>query len=226
MRSFFRFCIARKWISENPVSGLKAPKVDRVPTLPFTEAEVTAILKACEEIGNRETAHIDRARLRATALVLTLLYSGFRISDAVKLERSAVDMATGRLLVRMMKTRTPLYVRLPKIALNALADVPIESPYFFWNGKSKLSSEIGVARVTIDRVLKRAGVLHGHPHRFRDTFSVILLQNGADLRTVQLLLGHASLRTTEKHYAPFVASMQRMLDQAVSTLSFGDSSSR
>jgi hypothetical protein len=69
-------------------------------------------------------------------------------------------------------------------------------------------------------VLELASVTDGHPHRFRDTFSVSLLQNGAELRTVQLLLGHTSVRTTEKHYAPYVASMQRILDEAVSTLHF------
>ncbi len=51
-------------------------------------------------------------------------------------------------------------------------------------------------------------------------FSVSLLTNGAELRTVQLLLGHTSIQTTEKHYAPFVVSVQRALDEAVSTLHF------
>jgi len=80
---------------------------------------------------------------------------------------------------------------------------------------------VGSARRTIACVLKLADVVDGHPHRFRDTFSVTLLQNGTDLRTVQLLLGHTSIKTTEKHYAPFVASMQKTLDDAVSTLHFG-----
>lgn len=189
----------RKWIVENPVTGLKAPKVDRMPTLPFSDEEIAAILEACDRIGNNNPREIQRARLRARALVLTLLYSGFRISDAVKLERAAVDMKTGRLLVRMMKTRAPLYIRLPQVALDALAAVAVEAAYFFWSGKSKLCTAIGSARRSIDCVLKLAGVKDGHPHRFRDTFSVALLQNGADLRTVQLLLGHSPIRTTEKH---------------------------
>jgi integrase/recombinase XerD len=149
-------------------------------------------------------------------MVLTLLYSGFRISDAVKLARAKVNMQTGQLLIRMMKTGAPLYVRLPQIALDALAALPVESPYFFWSGKSKLSCAIGSARRTIDCLLNLAKVIDGHPHRFRDTFSVALLTNGTDLRTVQLLLGHTSIKTTEKHYAPFVVSMQRALDEAVS----------
>lgn len=61
----------------------------------------------------------------------------------------------------------------------------------------------------------------GHPHRFRDTFSVSLLEKGENLHTVQLLLGHTSIKTTEKHYAPFVESFQRVLDAATSKLGFG-----
>jgi site-specific recombinase XerD len=61
----------------------------------------------------------------------------------------------------------------------------------------------------------------GHPHRFRDTFSVSLLEKGENLHTVQLLLGHTSIKTTEKHYAPFVESFQRVLDAATSKLDFG-----
>ena len=67
-----------------------------------------------------------------------------------------------------------------------------------------------------------AGVkIKGQPHRFRDTFSVSLLSKGEELRTVQLLLGHTSVKTTEKHYAPFVESFQRVLDAATAKLDFG-----
>ena|SRR5581483_6942153 len=64
------------------------------------------------------------------------------------------------------------------------------------------------------------GTLTLHPHRFRDTFSVRLLERGKDLRTVQLLLGHTSIKTTEKHYTPFVRSFQKLLDDAPADLDF------
>ena len=88
------------------------------------------------------------------------------------------------------------------------------------SGESKLSTAIGNARKTIARVFAVAGI-KGHPHRFRDTFSVSLLGKGEELRTVQLLLGHTSIKTTEKHYAPFVQSFQRILDAATAKLDFG-----
>jgi site-specific recombinase XerD len=217
IRSFFRFAVVRKWIPENPAIHLKVPKPDLLPTMPFTQEEIEAILEACDRINNPNQP--ERARLRARALVLLLLYSGLRISDAVQLPRSKVDFKTGRILIRIMKTRVPLYVRIPQAAVNALQALPLESLYFFWSGRSKLSTAVGSARRTIECLMKLTGI-EGHPHRFRDTFSVGLLEAGAELRTVQLLLGHTSIRTTEKHYAPFVASMQAALDSAVSKLHF------
>lgn len=78
------------------------------------------------------------------------------------------------------------------------------------------------ARKTISRVLALAGV-RGHPHRLRDTFSVALPEEGEDLRTIQLLLGHTSIRTIGKHYASFVRVLQRILvlDAATAKLDLG-----
>jgi len=219
LRAFCAFALKRGWIPRNYAKELKPPKETRQPTMPFDDHEVQAILSACERIDNNFRASAERARLRAKALVLTFLYSGLRISDVVKLERSRLDMSTRRLLIRVMKTGVPLYCTLHRDAVSALADVKVESPYFFWSGQCKLSTATGSARRTIDCVLKLAKI-DGHPHRFRDTFAVSLLRAGEDLRTVQLLLGHASIKTTEKHYAPFVSSFQRLLDRATAKLDF------
>lgn len=221
IRTFFRFCVEREWIRKNPARHLRVGKTEQTPTMPFTSDEISRLIAACDQIPDtRGPLERERTRAKARALVLTLLYSGLRISDAVKLERAKLDMQTGRLILRMMKTRAPVYVRLPQLVLDALSALPSESPYFFWNGESKLYSAVRTASRTIEHLMQRAGVKDGHPHRFRDTFSVGLLESGAELRSVQLLLGHSSIRTTEKHYAPFVASMQRALDDAVANLHF------
>jgi integrase len=122
------------------------PTVYRIPTLPSTPTEITTMLAACDLIENSNPAGVQRARLRALALILTLLYTGFRISDVVRLERTRVDIRSGKLLVRMMKTREPLYIRLPHDALTALAAVPVESPYYFWSGDGKLQTALRSAR--------------------------------------------------------------------------------
>lgn len=223
LRTFFRFCIDRKWIVENPALKMKMAKAVSKVTPPYTAAEVERMLEACDNLKAQGGRSDKNNRQRARALLLTLLYSGLRISDAVKLRRDEVDLKTGEVHARIMKTQTPYYGKLHRDALAALAALPVESPYFFWSGTCKLRTAIGSASKTISAIGKHAGVAGARPHRFRDTFSVNLLQNGADIRTVQLLLGHTSVVTTEKHYAPFVPGTQRIIDDAVAGLKFGHS---
>jgi len=105
--------------------------------------------------------------------------------------------------------------------LDALKALPVESPkYFFWAGAGQLICGINNVANTIKAVAKRAGVAGAHPHRFRDTFAVTLLQNGVGIHVVQDLLGHTSVETTRKHYSPFVKGSQDILDAATGTLDF------
>jgi hypothetical protein len=75
-----------------------------------------------------------------------------------------VDLKTGKLLLRVMKTGAPLSVRLGPPAVEALPALPDQGEYFFLNRESKLVTAIGVARKTISRVLAGAAV-RGHPDR-------------------------------------------------------------
>jgi integrase/recombinase XerD len=220
LRAFCAFCKKRKWMDENYAKDLSAPKEDGCPTMPYSVDEVQRILEACDQLEDDNPNTRERNRLYARARVLVMLYSGLRISDTVKLSRLSVNLESGRCLLRVMKTGVPQYVTLQPPATAALAALPRKGEYFFWNGKSKLATATGNARRSIPRVLELAEV-KGHPRRFRDTFSVSLLENGEDLRTVQLLLGHTSIKTTEKHFAPFVKSFQRILDAATAKLRFG-----
>ncbi len=217
LRAFCDFAVKRDWIEKNQARELTPPKREAAPTMPFAQEEVERILAACERMDDKNLATVDRTRARGKALCLVMLYSGLRISDTAKLRRDAVDLETGKLLLRVMKTGVPLYVRLGRPAVEALAALPHEGEYFFWSGRS--STVEGTARKTIGRILAAAGV-EGYPHRFRDTFSVRLLEKGEDLRTVQLLLGHASIQTTERYYAPYVKSFQSILDGATAKLDF------
>lgn len=222
LRAFFAFTTERGWTTTNVAKRLKPPKESGLPTMPFEEKEISAILRACDAMGNREHDNVREARKRMRAFLLLLLYSGLRISDAAGLKRSRLNPKTGHLTLRQMKTGAALSVKLPAHLVEELAALPGEE-YFFWSGTCQLSTIVGNLRQTIASVLKAAGVI-GHPHRFRDTFAVRLLLEDVPIRTVQLLLGHSSVRTTEKHYAPFVQSQQRLLDEAVAKLDFLGSS--
>ena len=217
LRAFFAFSLERGWAEKNVAKKLRPPKDFGPVTMPFEPAEIKRILAACQAIGNREHPLIVRARIRIDAFIRLLLYSGLRISDACALEKSRLNVETGHLMLRQMKTGVLLSVKLPESLVRDLSNLP--GKFFFWSGTGKLATVVGNLRQTISSVLKIAKVT-GHPHRFRDTFAVSLLEQDVPIRTVQLLLGHSSVRTTEKHYAPFVQSQQRLLDAAVGKLHF------
>jgi len=67
----------------------------------------------------------------------------------------------------------------------------------------------------LQRLFKLAGLAGAHPHRFRDTFAVELLLAGVPIEQVSILLGHSSVKITEKHYSPWIAARQEQLEAAV-----------
>jgi integrase/recombinase XerD len=218
LRAWGAFCLDHEWIPKNFARKLKPPAENGPITMPYEREEIALMLAACDRIENFNTGTVERSRKRARALLLLMLYSGLRVSDAIQVERIRLGK-DGRLLMRAMKTGVPLYVRLHPDCVKALLALPVESPYFLWSGKSKIETATGSARRTVDCISRISGV-KARPHRFRDTFAVELLAHGEDIRTVQLLLGHESLKTTERHYAPFVKRFQDRLDAATAKLSF------
>jgi integrase len=217
LRAFFRFAHESKWIDENSARELESPKVKQSPTMPFTLEQMTAVLAACEKYGMkcrggkyRGPENVRRIR----ALVLLLRHSGLRIGDAVMLERGRI---TGdKLFLYTAKSGTPVYVPLPEFVLTALEAVPkISQQYFFWSGESKRDSATGDWQRALKGVFKEAKIPDGHAHRFRDTFAVGLLHAGVPMDRVSALLGHSSIKVTEKHYSPWVRARQEQLEADV-----------
>jgi integrase len=206
-RAFFRFVHDSGWIPTNPTTPLKPPKITEPPTAPFTREEVATILKACDVYPDRG----NRVRLRA--LVLLLRYSGLRIRDAATLSRSRIQ--GDKLFLFTAKTGTPVYCPLPPFLIDALNVIPERTAYFFWTGNSTPKTAASVWQESLKRLFTLAGVPDGHAHRFRDTFSVELLLAGVPIERVSILLGHQSVRITEKHYAPWVRARQEQLEADV-----------
>ena len=155
----------------------------------------------------------DKANaVRLRALVFLLRYSGLRIRDAVTLSRNRIQ--DDKLFLYTAKTGTAVYCPLPPFVVKALDVIPA-STYFFWTGLSKPKSAVGDWQRSLKRLLILAGVPDGHAHRFRDTFSVELLLAGVPIERVSILLGHQSVRITEKHYAPWVRARQEQLEADV-----------
>lgn len=198
LKQFFKFCLENDWVRRNPAAPLKPAKIKPSPTMPLTEDEYAAVLDACAS---------ERIRL----MIELLRHSGLRISDASTLERSRLQ--GDRLLLYTAKSGTPVHLPLPpEVASRLRATVNSNAKYFFWSGASKRRVAATNWRDDITRMLRSAGIPSGGPHRLRDTFAVELLRNGARIENVQQLLGHSSIRVTEKHYAPWVQSRQEALE--------------
>jgi integrase len=214
LRAFGRFLVDRGWWKENLALKLKRPNISVPPTLPYPPAETTALLAACSQFtdwhgrADQENAH----RLRA--LVLLLRYSALRIGDAAS---CAVDRLAGnRLFLYTQKTGVPVYLPLPRFVVDALNACPRKSErYWFWTGVGSKDTLAGNWRRAFRRLCEIAGVHNGHPHRFRDTLAVELLLEGVPMERVSVLLGHSSVKVTERHYAPWVQARQAQLEADV-----------
>ncbi|OLB95519.1 MAG: hypothetical protein AUI02_03605 [Acidobacteria bacterium 13_2_20CM_2_57_12] len=213
LRAFMRFAEKRKWIDDNPATELKAPRVLNKPTMPFTGEEMIRTLTALEPYGKK--AGIRNAQ-RLRAFVLLLRYSGLRIGDATSLAVNRIR--ENKLLLHTEKTGVPVYCVLPAMVIKALDAAPHSSArYFFWTGKSTVRSAKGKWQRRLQRLFKLAKVPNGHAHRLRDTFAVELLLSGVPLDRVSILLGHSSIRITERHYAPWTRSRQEQIEADLKT---------
>lgn len=206
LRSFLRYAADSGWIADNPARKIKNPKFRQRPTMPFSQEDVIRILEACDDYTG------DSRRLRA--FVLLLRYSGLRVGDAARLRKD--HLVDGKLLLYVQKTGVPVYVPLPELVVDAMETFPAANEtHFFWGGASDRD---GVARTWmkyLHRLFKIARLKDAHSHRFRDTFAVELLLQGVPIERVAVLLGHASIRVTERHYAPWVQARQEQLEADV-----------
>jgi integrase/recombinase XerD len=197
LRAFFGFCRKRRWTEENAAAELKLPKIPERPTMPFTQEEMLRILAAVEKYG-QAAAHNARANaIRLRALILLLRYSGMRIGDAVSL---SLDRITGNgLFLYTAKTGVPVRVKLPDFVAQTLEAMPTASDrYYFWSGVGKLHTAVKVWETRLRRIFRLAEIPGGHAHRFRDSFAVELLLSDVPLERVSVLLGHRSIRITER----------------------------
>jgi integrase/recombinase XerD len=206
LRSFFRFCQQGDWIAKNPARAVKAPKSKDKPTLPFSRSEMERILTACDRYRG------DQDRLRA--FVLVMRHSGMRIGDTIALDETR--LTGNKLMLYTAKTGTPVYVPLPPVTMKALAKLDTNgSGRFFSTGNAKPQTARANWARYLDSLFAHAKIDGGHSHRFRDTFAVELLLAGVPLDTVSILLGHSSVKITEKHYKPWVKTLQKKLEEEV-----------
>ena len=221
---FFWFCIRAGWITQNPTNRLGRISVNQPPTDYFTREEFDRIVDATYAYReNRAETGVDNGT-RLRTLTLLMRWSGLRIRDAITLEKTR--LIGDNLLLYQAKTGTPVYVPLPPEVAEAVRTVPPgpkpNPRYFFWSGNGLPKSAVADWQRSYRRLFTLAKLekpdgtsKRCFPHMFRDTFAVEMLLAGVPIDQVSILLGHKSVRITEKHYSPWVKARQEQLAASV-----------
>ncbi|WP_447975248.1 tyrosine recombinase XerC [Nitrospira sp. Kam-Ns4a] len=200
LRGLYRFLIREGRATTNPAAEVRTPRLPRPLPRVLTKEEANALMEIPE--GNGILALRDRAILE------TLYSTGARVSELVGMNEADLNLADG--LVRLRgKGRKERIVPIGAVAAeaiqeyrallqpSALSPQPQEAPLFRNRRGGRLTAR------SVERIVRRysGGLPSGgiSPHGLRHSFATHLLEEGADLRAIQELLGHASLATTEKY---------------------------
>ena len=209
LKVFFRFTVERGWAARSPLATLRPPRSGSPPTMPLEVSEMRALLAAAQ----------DRPKDRA--LLLLMRYSGLAIGDAVTLRRDA--FAGVELTLRRAKSGELVTVDLPRVVVRAMLSLRSANPdYFWWSGRGTPVTCAKYWRWRLGAIAGRAGVAGFRPHRLRDTFAADLLARGALIQDVSALLGHSSVQTTERFYAPWDRQRRAHLRRVVHAASRSD----
>jgi integrase/recombinase XerC len=217
LRSFFKYLIRRGVVSVNPLSTIRTPKQEK--RLPKT-LDLEQVQKLLDAPGDN-----DILSARDKAMLEVLYSSGIRVSELVELEMQDLDLQEGVLRVKG-KGRKDRLTPIGSQAIKAMqryfelrqADSRCQqsthATRVFLNKHGEPLSTRSVRR-KLDKYLVSAGLDPGiSPHTLRHSFATHLLNNGADLRSVQELLGHQSLSTTQIYTHLTTSRMKEAYDAA------------
>ena len=212
IRSFFKYLHREGYVIKNPAKLVSSPKVPR--TLPrfLSIDEVFALMDKPQ--GDTFKATRDKA-------ILELLYSsGLRVSELTSLDISDLNIKESLILVKG-KGRKERIVPIGSKATDAIHNYLPErislknkSPALFLNSRGGRLTQRSVRRILLhySRMISLKGNLS--PHTLRHTFATHLLHEGADLRSIQELLGHSSLSTTQKYTHVDIGYLTEVYDRA------------
>jgi integrase/recombinase XerC len=216
LRSFYKFLMRRGIVSANPLAQIRTPKQEkRLPKC----LDLEQVQKLLDAPGDS-----DLLCARDKAMLEVLYSSGIRVSEVVELDMSDLDLVEGVLRVRG-KGRKDRLTPIGSQAIKAIQryfemraiDPKCQGQHagrVFLNKHGQPLSTRSVRR-KLDKYLESAGLDPGiSPHTLRHSFATHLLNNGADLRSVQELLGHQSLSTTQIYTHLTTSRMKEVYDQA------------
>jgi len=198
LRTFYEFWMTQDTSVNNPFIQLVHPKKEQYLPQFFYEEEMEALFN---------TVSNDAKKGLRDRVVIELLYAtGIRVSELVNIKVMDLDMNLPGVKV-LGKGNKERFVPFGEFCRQSIEQYlekfkPLKSkshPYLIVNMKGDPITERGIRYLLNDVVKRTAGVTEIHPHKLRHTFATHLLNQGADLRTVQSLLGHVNLSTTGKY---------------------------
>jgi integrase/recombinase XerC len=216
LKGFFRYLLATHKIGKNPLLTMHSPKQEK-PLPAFLSVDDVFQLLGSIQVKTPLDAR-DRAALEV------FYSSGLRVSELVGLDWADIDFQLGILRV-VGKGSKERIVPVGEVALQALRDYTVEqqkkwqiackgeTPVFLNNRGRRITTR-SMARI-VEKHLKQAGLaVKMGPHGLRHSFATHLLNSGADLRSIQELLGHASLSTTQRYTHVNLDQLTAVYDKA------------
>lgn len=209
LRSFFRFLHREGFVTSNPAKLLMSPKLDKKLPNFLSEQEMFSFVEVPS--SDKDMGRRDRAILE------TLYSTGIRVSELVGLNIEHVDLI-GQIVKVSGKGKKERLVPIGGKAIRAIQDYlssrPKKSNTLFLNKNGTRLSARSVCNLTHKYIKLVSENKHISPHVLRHSFATHLLNRGADLRSVQELLGHANLSTTQIYTHVTTDRLRKVYDQA------------
>jgi tyrosine recombinase XerC len=212
LRSFFKFLVREGLLKTNPILTISSPKLDKHLPQFLTEEEVSKLISAAVPKDDK-----DQRALRDRAILETFYSTGMRIAELVGLSVDDIDSIGG--IVKVMgKGRKERLLPLGEPAIAALRAYLVkrkkQSEALFLNKSGKRLTDRGVRNV-VGKYIRLASIRQGiSAHTLRHSFATHLLNRGADLRSVQELLGHVNLSTTQIYTHLTTERLKNVYDKA------------
>jgi integrase/recombinase XerC len=221
IRSLFKFLLKRHIIEQNPASGLRSPKISQSLPRFLTVEQAFRVMDA----PPKEEKRAKPLKVRDQALLETLYATGVRVSELAGMNLDHCDFTESEVRV-LGKGGKERIVPLGKSAVEAIRAYLPERGGLLEKAKqgepdalwlSRNGRRLGVRQV--QNIVRRHGTLGAgrgdlHPHAMRHTCATHLLDAGADLRSIQELLGHSSLSTTQRYTHVSVDRLMEVYDRA------------
>ena len=216
LRTFYRFLAERKGVAHDPVRELDLPKAEKKLPLVLTRAQIEDLLGAPLRVPKSKSAP-KWMPLRDAAILEMFYSSGLRLAELASLNVADVDIYTESVRV-LGKGRKERVCAVGAPALEAISRyrsaANVQSGPLFIN-KQRSRMNVRSIWLILKRYLRHTSIpVSISPHKLRHSFATHLLDAGADLRSVQALLGHASLSTTQIYTHVTVERLKRAYNDA------------